>query len=120
MRVTRARVCARMYAHDVCLFGARPSGHPLTVNNEHGTYDRCVGDDGYTGCLAQVGISSKRAYICLKEQNRRDDAAKKNSLTLVLESVLSFFLSHHLFRAVEVRDDFGEVGLWQIYISKYV
>jgi len=71
----RVCVCVHVCAHDVCLFGARPSGHPLTVNNEHGTYDRCVGDGGYTGCLAQFGTTTNRvvAYVCLKEQSGREE-----------------------------------------------
>lgn len=107
----RMRACMRacMCAHDVCLFGARPSGHPLTVNNEHGTYDRCVGDGGYTGCLRSnprlPRIARLRMYVRVSERAKwkkraRRDTVKKNSLTLVLESALSSFLS--LFRAVEV------------------
>lgn len=110
---TRVRVCAHVRAC-VCLFGARPSGHPLTVNNEHGTYDRCVGDGGYTGCLAQLaGLPRERA-----KWKRRSAVVKREKQPRLSSQLLSFlFLSFPPFQAVwslgmtSVKSDFGKYTL---------
>lgn len=127
----RADVCVRIHAcmcaHDVCLFGARPSGHPLTVNNEHGTYDRCVGDGGLyrvsrttwdflesRGCV-RMRVSEKGKV----EEKRRRRGEEKQSHPRSRVNSLFFFLSLP-FGRLKFKDDFGEVGLWQIHITKHV
>lgn len=101
------RACVPMYAcvytracvHTTCVYSVpvRPATRsPSTTNTARTIVVSATA--GYTGCLVQLGTSSNRAvaYVCVclkraKWKRRGGDAVKKNSLTLVLESIHSFF-----------------------------
>lgn len=101
-----------MCERDVCLFGARPSGHPLTVNNEHGTYDRCR--RRYTGCpaatrrfsesrpLRECRESVERRKRTRKEKEKRKKKKKKMEEEETPALVVAFLLLLYAKRAAEV------------------
>lgn len=108
------RACACVYTRRV--FIRCPSGHPLTVNNERGTYGRCVGAtaiiQGVSNANSRLPRIEARLTFALKERSKRANWTREERRRADEEGRLVTLVLERL------KDDYGEVGLWQTCVAR--